>query len=101
GRRDRNVTGVQTCALPISAGASPAEAADLLPALLRGVERRRLLLVSHLQTRSDDEHHEEDVEEVRPPHPAREARVDELGDVVFRSEERRVGREWRWGESGE
>src|SRR5207248_7801311 len=81
GIRDRTVTGVQTCALPI---------------WQRVVEAGRISRGDRLRIRSDegrdDEagHHERDPDEPRPDEAVR-----------GRSEERRVGKEWRAGGGGE
>src|SRR5207248_6686650 len=91
GIRDRTVTGVQTCALPISLGlaesdrlavAEEREVADF--DLVAGVARRLL--------------GQPDAGDLRPAiGAARDAARVELMHVVERSEERRVGKECRVG----
>src|SRR5207249_5171332 len=72
GIRDRNVTGVQTCALPISDG-------------------------NGLFTFGGGDHPREP-----PPDPFKiEHSTPSFGPLVVRSEERRVGKEWRSGGSSE
>src|SRR5438105_3682067 len=85
GIRDPLVTGVQTCALPISFARCRGDSGsfgDLSSLNLPGIERMRV------STRSDA---------ARPPiHFLTGLRPVEWG---FRSEERRVGKEWRCGGS--
>src|SRR5207249_6688381 len=93
GIRDRNVTGVQTCALPISKASSPALRArsqpgrDLRPAMDGGPPTRDERDVSARQL---------DVFLLAAPDLVEE-RPDALGG---RSEERRVGREGGGGWGG-
>src|SRR5699024_11982966 len=83
GIRDRNVTGVQTCALPISA-------ISVSPASFRATRR----------CKAD---HAISVETEKPSSPRRCANSATTLDSRVRSEERRVGKEWRtrWSESEE
>src|SRR5439155_15507957 len=96
--RDGHVTGVQTCALPIFV---PGTVPSAVPRLRRRAEIRlaQLVALPQLVTRArvDDRpllHHERGVG------MAQHADVllhDDHGDtVVVRSEERRVGKGWRW-----
>src|SRR5690606_40160297 len=80
GIRGFHVTGVQTCALPIY----PGEVGELGPANLV----RKLLTRRHVEHAQDP-----------PVGPAVLHRVEQLRSV--RSEERRVGKEWRSGERPE
>src|SRR5207248_5326337 len=85
GIRDRTVTGVQTCALPISAHVlppgAPVDRLDREQTVTKRIARQHLGLY--------------------PPHGADEHRLDSLPRVLQglgqreRSEERRVGKEWR------
>src|SRR5207253_6962316 len=95
--RDGHVTGVQTCALPISSASSSGDAdaglsQRLLATLLTWMQDREggvfLAATSNNIT-------------VLPPEMLRKGRFDEIFFVDLpnrevRSEERRVGREWRW-----
>src|SRR5207253_8262363 len=87
GIRDGHVTGVQTCALPIwSRGARSLRAGPVLQIRQDLVDRRAELgeAHGHVLDRGDRLHGGRH----------RYARVE-------RSEERRVGKEWRWGVGGE
>src|SRR5699024_11972690 len=86
GIRDRNVTGVQTCALPIS------EEMDDNLAKLRvsaGAGEQRMLLTEILV---DSELMESALEKI----PVDSATSTDISSFVNRSEERRVGKECRW-----
>src|SRR5699024_11586353 len=88
GIRDRNVTGVQTCALPISVYART---------LIRMEENRshRIPLVSHFSKNAIEER-------IRAIMKIRRTTVLTLAlACLLRSEERRVGKEWRAGRAGE
>src|SRR5699024_11246563 len=76
GIRDRNVTGVQTCALPIFIAQQHREGllAHVVLALEDRVAQAQRVALAH----------EVDVRQLRG-----------LADQVERSEERRVGKEWR------
>src|SRR5207248_4078450 len=97
GIRDRTVTGVQTCALPISHGqppvgrpAVPRAGAPRLAALATARARQRVCAGgSAHRTRPA----------VCRRHPQAMSKVSEETVCKARSEERRVGKEWRW-ESG-
>src|SRR2546430_6419412 len=81
GIRDLTVTGVQTCALPISEGQLSGEAARDVPRLAdEGVEQRQHTEVHQEGRGKDQRKHEADGQQ--PP-------------VQQRSEERRVGKECR------
>src|SRR5207249_9615257 len=95
--RDRNVTGVQTCALPILAGsmtASGIEGSSLATAFRRNLlkgDPQELSLAVHQLSFAD-----------ALPVPTREASLNQAQGVVLsyantrrRSEERRVGKEGR------
>src|SRR5699024_12146942 len=91
GIRDRNVTGVQTCALPISAATSATAAVD------EAIRLFVLLGWSEPVARQSIEH----VCGVLARTGARHTTFENLRrDKYARSEERRVGKEWRcrWSE---
>src|SRR5438067_7721276 len=83
GIRDRNVTGVQTCALPIYNSLEKAEVQEIAQELQRRGIKCWL-----------------DVEDLRPGYkwqPILERQFETIGAAaVFRSEERRVGKECRY-----
>src|SRR5207245_8065359 len=85
GIRDATVTGVQTCALPIFSPAFVASPRTLDGAVRRVVERRRP---------RDTLLHGRSMEAM-----AEIVGVDD--DDILRSEERRVGKEWKYKELGE
>src|SRR5207237_7762452 len=78
GIRDSSVTGVQTCALPISGGEAERALKDLSGRLERG----------------------QDHEEHGKEHEQAVGDQERLDRERRRSEERRVGKEWRSGGSG-
>src|SRR5207249_8768226 len=98
GIRDRNVTGVQTCALPISRRGArgflcKSEAGSSLPEAIRAVAAGEFWFRRQIIARLLSEY----------PALAREARdrnrpINRLSEKE-RSEERRVGKEWRTGRS--
>src|SRR5699024_12132999 len=94
--RDRNVTGVQTCALPISVDESR-EARLPAREVFIGTE---LDQASACTTRISRRAAGFDLERIRHRRTIREqpvtsAFVDEIDEHKVRSEERRVGKEWR------
>src|SRR5699024_11730801 len=86
GIRDRNVTGVQTCALPI---------------WMEVLHQSQLGRVYTYIVRGSVEEVRQRVEETRPlfvealPLSLEEIFIYEMGGDDYRSEERRVGKEWR------
>src|SRR5207245_8161846 len=96
GIRDATVTGVQTCALPISFGQRAAlEPLDELKDDLAAVQNRNRQQVQKAE-RQRDEHQE--THERGDPGLGGVSR--EFGDgerTAQRSEERRVGKEWKCG----
>src|SRR5699024_11612450 len=98
---DRNVTGVQTCALPIFSSSSGPFAAPLAQEGLSGVPQDAGDRSGHLgvQRRIGGEDLLDlrlaEITEILEPQPALLGAVHR---VSVRSEERRVGKEWRgWG----
>src|SRR5699024_12164444 len=86
GIRDRNVTGVQTCALPIClatmcVGVGPRSAGEgsSSPVIIERHEDRMIIRLNRPEVRNAID----------------QSMVDALHSVC-RSEERRVGKEWRW-----
>src|SRR5206468_7972656 len=92
GIRDLIVTGVQTCALPISAD----HRVSITGRQLHGQDvGDRTILITAARKRIASAHHQVSAAAV----------ADEIDDVLelIRSEERRVGKEWRarWGQGDE
>src|SRR5207249_9631630 len=97
GIRDRNVTGVQTCALPISAKGAMASA--VVQKISTGWWTKRSATIemgTKISSQFSEGRRKPGTE--RPLYPRRMAR--EYTTIVLhieRSEERRVGKEWRSG----
>src|SRR5699024_12096212 len=95
GIRDRNVTGVQTCALPISTAVDNGSAAQLVGAderlLLSDLGMCKDLAINSGLTVSGG------TAGFRPPEQSQPGMVDTRADIwaASRSEERRVGKEGR------
>src|SRR5205823_9789526 len=87
GIRDKLVTGVQTCALPICSAACPTAPAGLAGSVTRGAARRLATRAACSCTRASCAWTETRRERAR-------ARPPSTG-VQTRSEERRVGKGWR------
>src|SRR5205823_10918869 len=93
GIRDKLVTGVQTCALPICKQGKPLLSwrVHLLPFL----EQDNLYKQFHLDEPWDSEHNKKLIARMPPVYRSSD-KVAADGRTTFRSEERRVGKEGRY-----
>src|SRR5205823_10883344 len=84
GIRGKLVTGVQTCALPISSFVDPCGGRAILPAIYKGSDHRALHGGAEVRVLEDDE---------RRFAAQLEVQALDRGGGLARSEERRVGKE--------
>src|SRR5207249_8087336 len=95
GIRDRNVTGVQTCALPISRSVRPRNLLMRAAGATATFTRAKVLLAARLYNETRRTH-----KQVTRSNGSRLScgRLARLRKAVgrTRSEERRVGKEWTW-----
>src|SRR5205823_9677619 len=94
--RDKLVTGVQTCALPISHAALTDDggAADALGAAIAAIAGRRPFADVEARLRGAAAELDEAARDVRAAGDAIEEDPERLAQVQSRSEERRGGEEW-------